>query len=295
MASGIFVGLSTVDLIHYIDEFPAANTKAVARSQELFAGGPATNAAIAFSHLGGRATLVSPAGRHVLSEVLSEELARYHVEHIDLAPEWREPPAISSVWVNQRGERSVVSVNATRIDQPTPEVDSLKLAGGAILMVDGHSMAACLAWALAARKQRLTVVMDGGSWKPGMDQLLPHIDIAICSSNFRPPGCSDESKTVSYLQSAGIQQIAITHGPDAIEMWEGPATAKIAVPQVEVVDTTGAGDILHGAFCYLVATGHRFAQALRKASEFASDSCRFHGTRGWMGTGAGPQRPSSPW
>ena len=60
MASGIFVGLSTIDLIYTVDEFPSANAKAVARSQAILAGGPATNAAITFSHLGGEATLVSP-------------------------------------------------------------------------------------------------------------------------------------------------------------------------------------------------------------------------------------------
>ena len=114
MTSGIFVGLSTIDLIHTVDEFPPANTKAVARSQEVFVGGPATNAAITFSLLGGKATLVSVVGGNPVAHLIKNELQKYAVDLVDLAPQSELLPTISSVWVNQRGQRNVVSVNATR-------------------------------------------------------------------------------------------------------------------------------------------------------------------------------------
>ena len=56
----------------------------------------------------------------------------------------------------------------------------------------------------------------------------------------------------------------------------------IAVPQVEVVDTMGAGDILRGAYCYFVSTGRGFIESLAEATNVASDSCRYAGTREWM-------------
>ena len=282
MASGIFVGLSTIDIVYTVDEFPAANAKTVARSQAVLAGGPATNAAITFCHLGGDATLVSPTGQHALAALLKDELQRYRVEHIDLAPGSDEPPAVSSIWVNGRGERSVVSVNTTLIEIPTPQVDQSKLEKARILMVDGHSMSACLAWAEAARPHGVPVVFDGGSWKPGTNELLRSIDTAICSADFRPPGCSDEASTIEYLQSAGVQHIAITHGANPIRIVAGSYTGMVAVPHVEAVDTTGAGDIFHGAFCYFASIGWQFADALNEASKVAAESCRFHGTREWM-------------
>ena len=54
------------------------------------------------------------------------------------------------------------------------------------------------------------------------------------------------------------------------------------VPTVETVDTTGAGDIFHGAFCYFAASGSGFVGALAEAANIAAESCRFHGTREWM-------------
>jgi sugar/nucleoside kinase (ribokinase family) len=56
----------------------------------------------------------------------------------------------------------------------------------------------------------------------------------------------------------------------------------VPVPQVEVVDTTGAGDILHGAYCYYASQGRAFVDALTEAARIASESCRYAGTREWM-------------
>jgi sugar/nucleoside kinase (ribokinase family) len=282
MTTGIFVGLSTIDLIHSVDEFPSANTKAVARSQEILVGGPATNAAIAFSHLGGSAVLLTPVGRHTLGTLVKEELQSYGVSLVDLAPEFDMPPPVSSVWVNQRGDRTVVSVNATRLELPPPHVDRSILQHANVVLVDGHSIEACGAWAEAARGAEIPVVLDGGSWKPGTEQLLRFVDTAICSSDFRPPGCANEDYAIEYLRSVGVRQIAITKGAEPVRYMTGASSGTIEVPRVEVVDTSGAGDIFHGAFCFYTATGSSFIDSLRKAAEIAAKSCRFNGTREWM-------------
>jgi sugar/nucleoside kinase (ribokinase family) len=78
----------------------------------------------------------------------------------------------------------------------------------------------------------------------------------------------------------GVQQIAITHGANPI--LADSYTGMVEVPHVDAVDTMGAGDIFHGAFCYFASVGYEFVKALREASEIAADSCRFHGTREWM-------------
>jgi sugar/nucleoside kinase (ribokinase family) len=282
MASGIFVGLSTIDLIHSVDEFPPANTKAVARSQEVFVGGPATNAAITFSLLGGKATVVTGVGRHPAAGLVKDELRKYSIDLVDLAPQSELLPAISSVWVNQHGQRSVVSVNATRIDIPSPQVDHSLLQEASILLIDGHLMSACQAWAAAAHTHGIPVVFDGGSWKPGTDQLLNFVDIAICSADFFPPGCTSDDTVINYLQSAGVRQIAITHGATPVRFVDTSHSGLIEVPRIDAVDTTGAGDIFHGAFCFHTANGSSFVEALREAACIATASCQFHGTREWM-------------
>jgi sugar/nucleoside kinase (ribokinase family) len=282
MAEGIFVGLSTIDLIYAIDSFPAPNAKAVARSQELLVGGPATNAAITFSHLGNSAVLATAIGHNKLASVVKDELAFHSIQIIDLAPDYEGLPAISSVSVDREGRRSVVSANTSMLTTLSPPPDAATLSGARILLIDGHSMNACQAWSRVAHSAGIPVVFDGGSWKNGTDQLLKSVDIAICSADFVPPGCTTESEVVLYLQTCGVQQIAITRGAEPIRFVSGSSAGTIPVPQVEVVDTTGAGDILHGAFCHFFASGGDFVESLRQAAVIASRSCCYAGTRRWM-------------
>ena len=282
VANGIFVGLSTVDVVYCVDEFPSPNSKVSAQGQDVFAGGPATNASIAFAHLGGKPTLVTAVGRHAMASIIGDELRRYSVKLIDLNPGFDNAPVISSIFVNNAGERNVVSANAGRVDALPAQIDEAVLEQASIVLVDGHYMQACLAWSRAARARGIPVVLDGGSWKAGTEELLGSIDTAICSADFMPPGCSTTDDVVKHLQACGATNIAITNGAEAIRFISSGGSGTLPVPRAQVVDTMGAGDILHGAFCHHAAMGRSFVGALREAAEVASESCRFHGTREWM-------------
>ena len=126
------------------------------------------------------------------------------------------------------------------------------------------------------------MILDGGSWKPGTERLLENVDVAICSADFLPPGCSTSDEVTNYLRASGVARIAITHGADPIQAVSGIGLNDIQVPKVEALDTTGAGDVLHGAFCFYYSGGCGFEEALRRAALVASESCRYRGTREWM-------------
>lgn len=289
MADGIFVGLSTMDIVYAVDEFPRANTKVAALSQDVFAGGPATNASFAFAHLGGRASLVSAVGRHALAGSIKAEVQQHAIQLIDLNPDFADPPVISSISVNQRGERNVVSANAIRVNVPAARVDEAALGEASILLVDGHYMEACLSWARAAHTQGVPVVLDGGSWKEGTAELLRNVNIAICSNDFAPPGCVTEDDVIRYLGGCGVGNIAITRGADPVRFQLGATSGEVPVPRVDPVDTMGAGDIFHGAFCFFTSAGSGFVEALEAAAKVASESCRFRGPREWVRHRAQPQ------
>ena len=273
------------------NEFPAANAKIAAKSQSVYAGGPATNAAIACAHLGsgvkgGKATLVTAVGRNALAGLIREELARYSVELVDLDPDCDGVPAISSVCVDKAGNRNVVSPNAVNVPVPAARVDRSLVEQARILMVDGHHMQACQAWAAAARACRTPVVFDGGSWKEGTEELLKSVNTAICSADLMPPGCGGADDVMRFLKDAGVRKIAISNGAAPIRILAGESAATVPVPHVEVIDTMGAGDILHGAYCYYASMegegGRGFIDALTEAARIASESCRYAGTREWM-------------
>jgi sugar/nucleoside kinase (ribokinase family) len=282
LAQGVFVGLSTIDVVYAVDEFPQTNSKVTASSQDVFVGGPATNAAITFAHLGGHSTLVTAVGSHSLADTIAKEVRRLSINLFDLNPNFTETPVISSIAVNPLGERNVVSANAVRIPIPPPKVDDAILQKSAFVLVDGHYMQACQAWAAAAHSRKVRVVFDGGSWKDGTAELLQFVTTAICSEDFLPPGCTNEDEVVAYLQGRGVVNIAITKGAAPIRFHSNAASGSMSVPSVEQVDTMGAGDIFHGAFCFFSSEGKGFVEAIGDAANVAAESCRYKGTREWM-------------
>lgn len=282
MIDGIFVGLTTFDIVYHVKNFPAANTKVAALSQDFYIGGPATNAAIAYSALGRKAALVSAVGRHPITAIAREEFKRYSLDHIDVSPDFDGLPALSSVAVDEAGHRNVVSANASRISITAASADPELCRHAKVLMVDGHAITACKAWASTAGEAGTPVVFDGGSWKDGTEDLLKSVDTAICSADFKAPGCSTDTEVADFLRSYGVADVAITHGPDPIRYFAPKDSGEIEVPRVEVIDTMGAGDIFHGAFCWYRSEGYEFVESLMHAAEIASDSCRQQGTRSWM-------------
>jgi sugar/nucleoside kinase (ribokinase family) len=280
----LFVGLATVDVLYGVDGVPGPNSKVAALWQEVCAGGPATNAAIACAHLGTRATLATAVGRHPLGAIIRDDLARHGVDLVDLAQDLDLAPPVSAVLIDGRsGDRAVVSANAAVWPPSLLPVPDVAFDGVRLVLADGHHMLTAIETARRARASGLLTIMDGGSWKPGTEALLPHVEIAICSADFLPPGCSTPVDVAASLRAAGVRAIAITRGPDPVLCWEGEDATSLPVPSVEVADTLGAGDILHGAFCaYLTQARGRFRPALAAAVTEASRSCTSRGTRTWM-------------
>jgi sugar/nucleoside kinase (ribokinase family) len=281
---GLFVGLATVDVSYTVDEVPRRNQKVSVPAQLITAGGPATNAAATFAFLGGRTTLVTAIGSHALAAVIRADLERLSIRLHDMAHGRRESPPVSSVMVHRAsGDRTVVSANAAVFFPVNAEFDPKWLRGVAIVEVDGQYMPLCVAAARAARERGIPVVLDSGSWKPGMAKLLTFLDTVICSGDFRPPGCRNENDVFEFLAERKIRRIAITHGGSSIRFFENGKHSQIRVRKIRPVDTLGAGAIFHGAYCYYTChPGGTFREALRAAAEVATFSTRYAGTRSWI-------------
>ena len=278
--SGLFLGLITLDSIYLAAAAPGPNQKITADDFSLAAGGPATNAAVVFAHLGGNARLAGALGSHRMAELVARDLADQGVELNDLDADNPTLPPLSSIVVSRdSGERAVVSRNAAGRLLGSEALPPELLSTADVILIDGHQMG--LALAAARGRGDTPLVIDAGSWKPGFDAVIRGADYVLCSADFRPPECDRESQVFEWLREQGVVHAAISHGGGVLS-WYGPGRhGEIPVPVVEVVDTLGAGDVLHGAFCrYCLELG--FPQALERAAAVASRSCTRFGTRAWM-------------
>jgi len=284
MANGLFVGLVTLDFVYLTAGPPGNNQKIAASDYTLAAGGPATNAAVTFAHLGDRPTLLGVLGSHPLSHLLRSDLTCHGVKVVDLDSDRRDPPPVSSVIVTQTtGERAIVSLNAQKSQASCDRLPPDLLQGVEVVLIDGHQMEVGRAIAQAAQAHQIPVVLDGGSWKPGLEKLLPFVNYAVCSADFYPPECQSSEQVLAYLCDMGIAHLAITHGENPMQYTSSGKTGWIEVPAIKPVDTFGAGDIFHGAFCHYILRLD-FATALGEAAKIASYACQFFGTRRWLET-----------
>lgn len=280
--NGLFIGLTTLDCIHYIaDEF-GQNVKIAAEETILCTGGPAANAAMTFSLLGGKAHLVSDFGNSELSSVIHNELLHYQISHETPTLDGNCDPIIASVLVHtQTGNRAVAgqkpetSFQTHSFQEPKTEFD--------VVLSDTYYIPVAHPYLLWANEQGIPTVLDGGSWKNGLEHVLPLIHYAICSEQFFPPGCRNHEETAQFLHQRGVPAVSITRGerPILVYLSDGSFEEIPVKSAGPVIDTLGAGDVFHGAFCYYIAAGYTFMESLRKASAVAAASVCYRGPRAW--------------
>ncbi|MEC3975658.1 PfkB family carbohydrate kinase [Amycolatopsis sp. H20-H5] len=271
----LLAGLCTVDVVQRVAEIPAPGEKVQSLSVLVAAGGPATNAAVTVAALGGEATLLTVLGAHPLAALARADLEACGVRVVDLDPSRTAPPAVSAVTVRDHdGERTVVSRNAAAIPL-VGESWSLPVGESRVsaVLVDGHHPDVALSVARWARERDVPVVLDAGSWKPVLDELLPLVDIAACSAHFHAPAPG--------LHERGVPTVITTAGPSPVRWSARGESGEVAVPVVAARDTLGAGDVWHGALAYAVGRCHDVPGLIGFANDVAAERVRHEGPRSW--------------
>ncbi|HEY3464844.1 MAG TPA: PfkB family carbohydrate kinase [Amycolatopsis sp.] len=273
----LLAGLCTVDVVQRVEELPAPGEKVQSLRVDVAAGGPATNAAVTAAALGAEATLLTVLGAHPLAALARADLESHGVHLIDLAPDLPDPPPVSAATVRDRdGERTVVSRNAAG----ATFIGKVPLLAADVVLLDGHYPELALA---VARGAKAPVVLDAGSWKPVLDELLPLVDIAACSAHFRAPEPG--------LHERGVGTVITTAGPGPVR-WSTAdgGSGEVPVVSVEARDTLGAGDVWHGALAVAVTRERTVTDRIRFANEVAAERVRQVGPRSWTTAIAGRNR-----
>lgn len=282
---GLFVGLATLDLVQRVDRVPGVNEKIVARRSDLAAGGPAATAAVTFHGLGGRSVLLSAFGPGPIARLAVGELDGSGVRVVDA---WAAGAdlSISAITVLEgTGERSVVSRNAKDVAAVAPVGLPALVRDADVVLADGHHPELAMAAAQAARQAGVPVVLDCGSAKPVYTELMPLADAAVCSANFTTRERSGVDAVAEALLDQGARLVAMTDGAEPVRWRTREAGGIVEVPPVDVRDTLGAGDVLHGAVAFAVACGQRDpGRSLRFGVDVASVRVQHVGPRSWLGS-----------
>ncbi len=280
---GLFIGLTTIDIQYFVGEFPKPNLKIKSAPPDIIIGGPAANAAVAFAKLNGNANFVSSVGENVFSKLILDDFHQTNVDFADLAGNKIFSPVLATVVTSlKNGDRNIFTHNPEIINSEIDPEHLIETISPHIVMLDGFYPEFGISVAKLAKQKNIPVVLDCGSWKPQYDELLHFADFVICSENFFPQNAVNSQHTITCLQERKVPHFAISRGEKPILFYHNNCINKVKIHQTEVVDSLGAGDVLHGAFCFYYLKCNDFIKALEKASEVATFSCKYKGTRQWI-------------
>ena len=271
------VGHVAVDHLFSVAGAPALGLKTAAHRYHRGVGGMTCNALVAASRLGAQARLLAPVGDDDAAAVFARYLANERVDPSGLVRVPGAHSSVSAIIVDDCGERTIINHRGNALAL-APDLDVSRLAGADALLTDPR----CQRWAEAAlreaRRLGLVSVLDADT--APRDDLQRLVGLAAWAV-FSSPGMAAwfgnaVADGLAAALSAGAEVAVLTQGARGL-LWQRRGQAVQQMPAFAmhpVIDTTGAGDVFHGALALALAEGQAAADALRFAAAAAALKCK---------------------
>lgn len=278
------VGLNATDTLLILPKFPAYAGKVPFESEILSPGGQVASAVVTVAKLGLKTKYIGTVGDDERGRIQIESLQGSGINLDDVIVRENCPNQTAYILIDRTtGERTVLwsRPECLRLDPSsiTPE----KITCARMLHIDGHDTPAVARAAEIAHQHGIPVTVDVDTIYHGFDKVLPNIDYLVASSEF-PVQWTNEPDPFKALrmiqQEYKIHCAAMTLGAHGALALIGGRFVYSPAFVVNCVDTTGAGDIFHGAFCYSLLQGMEIAEALEFSNAMAALNCTALGARG---------------
>lgn len=247
----LFIGHAYIDITFLAEKLPTGDEKTIARDYAVAFGGNAVTSAFCAAKLGLKGDILCQQADDWLSRMFLEMTSR---AGISLHGRKVSEASLSFI-MPKDGKRAIVRCRDDDFLHPFP---ILNLNGCRGLHVDGHMADAAIHYAKACREMGVLTSLDGGSARASTDELLEFIDVAVVSERMCEQMQLNPIAMLSYLRSKGCKVGAVTQGERGLVWYEGTSDIHTMparyVPRENVIDTSGAGDVFHGAYFYSAVT-----------------------------------------
>lgn len=278
------VGLNATDTMLVVPHFPAYGGKVPFLSETYSPGGQVASAMVACARLGLRAKYIGTIGDDERGRIQMESLRASGINLDHVQQRHNCPNQSAYIIIDQStGERTVFWNRPDCLRISPEEITAGQITCARLLHIDGHDTPAVERAARIARQHGIPVTVDVDTIYPGFDRVLPLVDYLIASSEF--PGrwtrIDDPFDALAAIQREyGMPVAAMTLGAHGALARAGGRFVYSPGFVVDCVDTTGAGDVFHGGFCYSVLQKMPLADALEFANAMAALNCTGSGARG---------------
>jgi sugar/nucleoside kinase (ribokinase family) len=287
------LGCAAVDDLLYIDAYPPADAKVRVRGRERQCGGLTATALVAATRSGSRSAFAGILGQEENSQFILDALTREGVDVQQVVRRADVRPIHSTILVDETHHTRNIffdlegSLGADTSSPPQAVIESAR-----VLYVDHYGIEGMIRAVDIAHAAGRTVVADfeRHEW-PGFHDLLRRVDHLIISRDFahRLTGLSDPAAAVRNLWSDHRDAVIVTCGDEGgwFQGRGGPALPRqFPAFRVTTVDTTGCGDVFHGAYAACVARGLELEDRIRFASAAAALKATRYGAQAGIPTRA---------
>ncbi|MBW2242984.1 MAG: ribokinase [Deltaproteobacteria bacterium] len=274
------LGEISLDQVARLPHFPGWASKLAMTSWEEHPGGQMATALLTCARLGLRTRLLGSvgdddAGRRALAPLREAGVA---LDGVRVRPGIRSRGAMILV-DEASGERTVLWHRVAELVLSADEIAPEEIQRARLLMVDASDLERSVWAASEARALGLPVIIDVDSMDPDPSALLANATFPIVPESFAD-ALGGVDAALADLTRRGALLPVVTQGErGAVGLWKGQRLEARA-RTVRVVDTTGAGDVFHGAFAWGLLAGYGPEQLLHVANAAAGMSCRANGAQG---------------
>jgi sulfofructose kinase len=276
------LGLNSIDFLTLVPEFPASNSKMEILRFATSGGGQVATAMVALSRWDVKTRYIGKVGSDEFGRLSLESIRQEGVDISFVTTEPDTPNQLGMIMVEAAsGDRTILWKRDDRLMYRVGELIKEEVCAGKLLHLDGHDIRATIQAARWAREKGIPTVIDIDKVEPLTPELIKEIDFVITSSRFPSlfTGISDREKALTELQRHTRGFLCTTLGPEGAMALVDREVIYVAGFKVDVVDTTGAGDVFHGGFIYGLLQNWEVTEILRFANAVASLKCRDLGGR----------------
>ncbi len=278
------IGLNATDTLLLVHEFPSYAGKVPFSRELLSPGGQVATAMVACAKLGLRAKYIGTIGDDARGKIQRQSLEGTGVDTSGLIVREGCPNQTAYIIIDERtGERTVLWQRPECLRLEASEIRPQDVTAARLLHIDGYDTDAAACAASIARSHGIPVSLDVDTVYAGFDSVLKYVDYLVAGSGWpaKWTGKSDPFIALASLQREyGLRIAAMTLGDRGSLALHNGRWAYSAAFEVPCADTTGAGDIFHGAFCYAMLAGMPVHKALEFSNAAAALNCTAIGARG---------------
>jgi sugar/nucleoside kinase (ribokinase family) len=281
------MGLNAVDHLCVVPGYPRFNSKVKMLEYSKQGGGQVATAMVTCVRLGLKAKYIGKVGDDDYGTFSLESLKKEGVDISDVMVEKYANSQFAFILIeNGSGERTIIWNRDDRLKIHLNQLKKESVCSGKVLHLDTHEVEASIQAARWAQEEGIPVMLDAEKVKEGTADLLKWVDILIADSTFpkKMIGCEDMMTCLQKLKKLGPSFVCVTLGKEGSCALYGEAMFKSTAFRVECKDTTGAGDVFHGAFIFGMLQNWEIEEILRFSHAAASLKCRTLGGRSGIPT-----------